>query len=359
MKSKRQNGTVQAADMHDGCNQRARQRSGNPGQHLFFVRLYGTITTLHHRETLVSTLNFPMYKILLLLWLFAACNHAPTIELDNTPHAASAARLNDAGSIIRERIPVPEGYTRVTEDEGSFGKYLEDFPLETAGSKIIDYRGAPIPNQDAHVAVLKMDVGTRDLQQCADAVIRLRAEYFYSKGLFDKIAFHFTSGDLFSWAQYKNGYRAAVNGNNVSFVQTAAANDSRSSFRNYLDALYNYAGTISVYKETVARTADAQISTGNILISPGSPGHVAIIVGKAVSGKGKAVYLLAEGYTPAQSVHIINNPWDETISPWYELSVADEAINTARYRFNPASIRSWKVILAGSQMQQRPMPANR
>ncbi|MGH7599664.1 MAG: DUF4846 domain-containing protein [bacterium] len=43
------------------------------------------------------------------------------------------------------------------------------------------YNGAPKPNQAAQYRVLAIDVGNKDLQQCADAVIRLRAEYLFGQ----------------------------------------------------------------------------------------------------------------------------------------------------------------------------------
>jgi hypothetical protein len=40
---------------------------------------------------------------------------------------------------------------------------------------VLLYNGAPKFRQDVHAAVIDIDVGTRDLQQCADATMRLRA----------------------------------------------------------------------------------------------------------------------------------------------------------------------------------------
>ena len=61
-----------------------------------------------------------------------------------------------------------------------------------------------------HLAVIDMDIGERDLQQCADAVIRLRAEYLYGTGQYDKIHFNFTSGFNAQYIKWMQGSRISV-----------------------------------------------------------------------------------------------------------------------------------------------------
>ena len=85
------------------------------------------------------------------------------------------------------------------EQPGSFGEYLVNFPLHPPGFPVRDYRMVPVKTQDRHVALLKIDVGDKDLQQCADAWIRLYAEYLWSQKRFDEIGFEFTSGQFFAW----------------------------------------------------------------------------------------------------------------------------------------------------------------
>ena len=57
-------------------------------------------------------------------------------------------------------------------------------------------------------AVAELDVGTANLQQCADSIIRLHAEWLWSQGQKERIAYRFTSGHLASWPRYAAGDRA-------------------------------------------------------------------------------------------------------------------------------------------------------
>jgi len=244
------------------------------------------------------------------------------------------------GKTVAERFSTPAGFVRVKSEINSFGAFLQSTSLKPNGTLVHFYNGQEKPNKVA-AAVLNVDVGSKDLQQCADAVIRLRAEYLFKTKKFDKIKFHFTSGDLMSWNDYKNGVRAFVNGNSVSFKKTENFDDSYENFRKYLDLIFNYAGTISLNKESNAVLKTSDLKTGDFLITPGSPGHVVFIAGVCENAAGKKLFLLAEGFTPAQSIHLLKNPFNPNISPWYELDVNSAQTKTARYIFEPSNFRNF------------------
>jgi hypothetical protein len=252
---------------------------------------------------------------------------------------SSDLNTNPDGSEINSRILPPDGFRWVEEEEGSMGQFLQNLKLKPSGSPILDYKGSPIANQSEHAAVLDIDVGDKNLQQCADAVIRLRAEYLWHHNRHSEIAFHFTSGDLCRWVDYRDGVRPFITGNHVRFSKTARRDDSYANFRRYLNLVFTYAGTISLNRETRKILTDETLETGDILITPGSPGHVVIIVGHATNDQGKNIYLLAESYMPAQSIHIVTNPMNSKISPWYELDERFKSISTARFVFSEANFR--------------------
>ena len=262
-------------------------------------------------------------------------------SLKSSTESSTSPFIHQDKNTIRERFSAPEGYQWIKMPSNSFGYFIEHFPLKKYGSPILKYDGTQIPTQNLHEAIFDIDTGVKNLQQCADAVIRLRAEYLWKSKKFDEIKFHFTSGDLFSWNDYKKGVRSFVNGNSVSYRTTESPDDSYDNFRKYMDVIFNYSGTISLNKETTPVTKNSDLKTGDILITPGSPGHVVFIAGVCKNKNGEKLYLLGQGFTPAQSIHILKNPFETSLSPWYELDVNTEETKTARYYFAPTNFRTF------------------
>lgn len=176
-------------------------------------------------------------------------------------------------------------------------------------------------------------MGNKDLQQCADAVMRLRAEYLFKTKQFDALYFNFTSGFKADYSKWRSGYRISVKGNNVSWVKTSKESESYQSFREYLNVVFMYAGTASLTKELKQITL-AQMQIGDVFIKGGSPGHAVIVVDMAVNPKAnKKVFMIAQSYMPAQDIHILINTNKSSISPWYDLVETASEIETPEWTF--------------------------
>lgn len=214
---------------------------------------------------------------------------------------------------------------------GSWEHFLRHLPTHTGA--VVDYTGAPIANQGKHVTLVSYDVGRRNLQQCADALIRLRAEYLFGQKQLDLIGFHFTSGHLYTFNDYCRGHRPRIRGSRVEWVSGSRREMNYSALRDYLDIVYAYAGTVSLSRELKPAQG---FGIGTVIIKPGSPGHCCIIVDEAVRRDGTRVYKLAESYMPAQSIYILKNPADG--SPWYPLKEGQQVL-TASYHFNSYYLR--------------------
>ena len=215
---------------------------------------------------------------------------------------------------LAERFPTPPGTTRLDVPDGSFGAWLRALPVKLDGSAVYYFNGARKP-KDVHAAVVDLDIGTRDLQQCADAVMRLRAEYLRAAGCQDDIAFNFTSGDRASWTAWSSGERPRIQGNDVSWSKRAAADDSYGNFRRYLTTVFSYAGSASLEQELGKVKRPSRLEPGDIFIQGGFPGHAVIVMDVAEDAAGQRHFLLAQSYMPAQSLHVLKRPGHQ--SPWY------------------------------------------
>ena len=249
-------------------------------------------------------------------------------------------RHDDSQSIVN-RIKPPAGYKRTEVDSVSFAGWLRSLPLKQAGSPVLLYNGQRKHNQKAHVAVVDIDVGTRDLQQCADAVIRLRAEYFFSRSQYDSISFNFTSGDAASFRQWITGVRPMVRGNEVEWIKTGVVDSSYRSFRDYLDVVFTYAGSYSLERQMRSKVDVCDFAIGDVFVQGGFPGHMVIVVDVAVhKSTGDRVFLLAQSFMPAQEVHVLKNPTDSRHSPWYRCSFGDQ-LETLEWTFKRGDLREF------------------
>jgi hypothetical protein len=258
---------------------------------------------------------------------------------DESANSVNWENISPSGKTIETRLPVPPGFQRQVASPNSIGNYLRKLPLKPHGSAVLLYDGSEKGFQDAQIAVIDMEIGKRDLQQCADAIMRLRAEYLFQQKKFNLIHFNFTSGDRADYLKYAEGYRTIINGNSVSWQKKSAASNSYKTFRQYLDLVFTYAGTASLEKELQPIKSFDQIEVGDVLIQGGHPGHGIMVVDVAQNPKtGQKIYLLAQSYMPAQEIHILKNPSDKNLSPWYSANAKGE-INTPEWTFYPSQLK--------------------
>lgn len=270
--------------------------------------------------------RIPLAMLTLLCFILAACGPDQARSAPQTPHR------------IREFTP-PPGAMRTVDGQGTFSQYLRDLPLAPAGTPVLRFDGTPKARQDVHAAVIDMSVGHKDLQQCADAVIRLRAEYLFGSGRQEAIAFDLTNGFRAEWKRWRTGERIKVTGNRTAWQRTAQPDGSHEQFLKYLETVFMYAGTISLSRELHA-AQDKPIEVGDVFIQGGGPGHAVIVVDVARTPEGRSYFLLAQSYMPAQSIHVLRNLARPELGPWFELDAGDH-LRTPEWTFLWTDRKRW------------------
>lgn len=207
-------------------------------------------------------------------------------------------KLYDDMHVIGDINP-RNGFRRITVPKGSFAEFLRNYALKDDWT-VYDYTGKQLGTQAqfACYAVLNIDIGNRDLLQCADAVMLLRAEYLYSQKRYKEIHFNSLGGKRLNYTDYVQG------------------DYSRAKFRKYMDYVFAYANTASLEKEMKPRKIE-DIQIGDVFITSGNPGHAMIVVDMALDKDGNRALLFAQGMMPARSVHVVTNLEHGEDTPWY------------------------------------------
>lgn len=245
---------------------------------------------------------------------------------------------NPSGMIIKDRFRAPEGFVRVDAKNNSFEDYLVNLQLEPDGAEVHYFDGKVKNNSGVYDGVIDIDTGERDLQQCADAVMRFRGEYLYKNKRYSEIHFNFLNGQRVDYTKWMEGYRIAIKGDETFWVNAGRASNTYQDFRKYMDVIFAYANTESLIKE-MKKVSLEEMIVGDILIDSQ---HAVIIVDMAVNKTtNQKVFMLAQSYMPAQDIQILQNPKDSKISPWIALD-SREKIITPQWVFTPNDLMRFK-----------------
>lgn len=253
-------------------------------------------------------------------------------------------KINADGNTIQTRF-VYDDSDWVRPYNSDYAQWLLRRELFPDGYATHYYNGGEKRNKVA-AGVLKYDlVGSfskgvekpSDLQQCADACIRLRAEYLWEKKMYDQIHFKNAPGFVFSYKKWAEGYRVHFDKKwNASWSKDAGVDYGYTTFRKYLSLVFMYCGTATLAKE-LQKVKPTEVQPGDILILGGSPGHALTVMDVERNKKtGKIRVMFSQSYMPAQEIEILANSGDGN-SPWFEIDLTKSSvIETPEWDFDMA-----------------------
>ena len=257
---------------------------------------------------------FVVFLVLSLLAILALGYAAWILYGSKTSNPSNYATIGD--------IPTPKGYERIDGDDASYSEFLRSLPLKEKGSDLMLYTGGKSRFQSLNYAVVDIPI-LSNAEQCADVCIRLRAEYLFNSRQYSKI--HFKS----------------VNGYTMNYTGGA----SRNAFNNYLKKVYESASTYSLSREMKQRKL-ADMQPGDVFVyaavdHPGNLkyGHAVMVVDVAVNKKGKKMFLLAEGNTPARNIHVMRNLTNPYRSPWFSLDDNADIVILSIFPYKSSELR--------------------
>lgn len=227
-------------------------------------------------------------------------------------------------------IQTPSEFTRLSVVPNSYQSWLRNLPLKPKGSVVKLWNGEQKYRQDIHVSVVDLDFIGQNLQQCVDAIIRLRSEYLWSTKRVKGLGFTYTCcSDPVTWDKWREGWRTKIFQEKgrwkYSWVHSKKPDNSYQNFRKYLFNIMMYAGTQSLSRDMQKINAN-DVQIGDAYVQGGAPGygHGVLILDMAQSASGEKIMLLGQSYNPAEEFNILKS--DDDVSPWFRVDFGEELV---------------------------------
>jgi Domain of unknown function (4846) len=207
---------------------------------------------------------------------------------------------------LRCRLAPPAGYTRVTPPD-DFAAWLRELPLKAPEARVMTFSGREATLSERlfayNAGVVDMQL-LNENQQCADAIMRLRAEYLWTTGDCNQIEF--------TQARMTISYRD----------WDSCSTRSRPKFEKYLKYVFAFIGTAGL-KDELQKIDKGQVFAGDLHVQndTGGIGHALLVLDHVKNAEGRSLYLLGQGSIPALEFHIVRLP--DHASAWTDLGAIE------------------------------------
>ena len=267
-------------------------------------------------------------------------NNENTTQTTDAPNTAAPTQEDVLDPIIPSETTIgtrfnpPAGYKRVQVSNDSFGKYLRDFKLREYTTKPLAYDTAAktLANNDSApaVSVLDMDlINKSNLQEAANSVIRLYAEFLYKQGRFDDIAFNLLTTPAFrlDFRTWSEGGRLIEEGNSITWCKEHGEHCKHRDvdtgteygvFKYYMQNVMLHSN-ISSLPSNMKSVSMNEVTVGDIIVYADSK-IPDIIVDMAENADGSKLLLIARGGNPASEIFIVRNESNSDLNPWHDMN---------------------------------------
>ena len=279
----------------------------------------------------------PIYIQLLsaLLIAISSCTNA-----ENNIEAKPGDRIAPVIPETIRGISLPQGFNYVTDGDSAYSNWLLDLELRKDKTVYL-YNGKLKSNQDAQYGVLNIKIGKKDLLQCADAAMKLKADHLFERHLYDQIRFITTSGSEVSFDDWLKGVRWKAKGAKlVLYNVNKERTNIHQDYDLFMELVFSYCGTYSLSKQLKPVNDSKSIQPGDIFVYGGFPGHAVTVMAVAKNEQGERIFLLSQGYMPAQDLHILKNYANADQNPWYKVSEL-YPLFTPQWQFEKGTLKRW------------------
>ena len=228
--------------------------------------------------------------------------------------------LNVYSQTIESYFKIPKDYKRIIQSD--YHNWIISKKINTKDH--VKYFNGQVKEgfNTVYSAKFVYDIGSKDLHQCADAVMYNKARYLFESKQYNKISFTFSH-----------------NKKTYSYIDHFQ-NFNEYTFKKYITKVWAWCGTWSLDTYDTVNINIKNIKPGDLFIVGGFPGHAISVIDVIVNKYGDKKYMLAQSYMPAQEQQILLNPIKKN-SVWYDLHKTKNII-TPEYIFTVKQLKRFK-----------------